>query len=252
MTHPPSDHFHGKSVLEHLKEARTRGMIASAEVHGTEMSGHMAAFADSLRDASIALLFLWVILSSLIAPSHLLPILALFSIGWVIWKTSRSAMIGWSRLERLHRLIEEERWEIQHHRHQEREELTELYQAKGFEGKLLEEAIDVLMADDNRLLQIMLEEEMGLTLEAYEHPLKQAFGAFAGSMSACLFCLAAFLLYPWSGLPIVAAVLTFAGSICTSKLERNHIMPAVVWNAAILTAACLCLYFVKQILLHTI
>ncbi len=33
------------------------------------------------------------------------------------------------------------------------------------------------MADDNRLLRVMLEEELGLTLEAYEHPLKQAFGA---------------------------------------------------------------------------
>ncbi len=35
--------------------------------------------------------------------------------------------------------IEEERWEIQHHRAQERLELTEMYAAKGLSGKLLEE-----------------------------------------------------------------------------------------------------------------
>ena len=58
----------------------------------------------------------------------------------------------------------EERFEIAHHRGQEKEELTELYALKGFKGELLDQVINVLMADDNRLLSVMLEEELGLEL----------------------------------------------------------------------------------------
>ncbi|MBI2809614.1 MAG: VIT1/CCC1 transporter family protein, partial [Candidatus Melainabacteria bacterium] len=175
MAHPPGEHFRGKTVPDHLKEARARGALASAEIHGTEMPGHFAAGADTAKETAFALLFLWVIFSHYLAPELTFLFLVLFCAGWTIWKTARSALLGWARMERMHRVIEEERWEIEHHRTQERQELTEMYHAKGLEGKLLEEVIEVLMSDDNRLLRVMLEEELGLTLEIYEHPLKQAF-----------------------------------------------------------------------------
>ena len=96
-------------------------------------------------------------------------------------------LLGWARLERLHRIVEEERYEIENHRQQEREELKELYRAKGFQGKLLDEVVDVLMADGERLLKVMVEEELGLSLQSQEHPLKQgagsALGAFVASFS---------------------------------------------------------------------
>ena len=81
------------------------------------------------------------------------------------------------------RLLEEEKWEIEHNRNQEKVELKVLYRAKGFEGKLLDDVVDVLMADDKRALHIMLKEELGMTLEAYEHPLKQSLGALLGTES---------------------------------------------------------------------
>ena len=99
------------------------------------------------------------------------------------WKTARSALLGWARVERFHRVIEEERWEIEHHRAARKARAYRNVPGKGLTGKFLEEVIDVLMADDNRLLRVMLEEELGITLEAYEHPLKQAAGAFCGSVS---------------------------------------------------------------------
>ncbi|MCX6990143.1 MAG: hypothetical protein NTX49_03645 [Chlamydiae bacterium] len=58
MTHS-TDHFDGKEAAEHLKEARLKGMIASSEVHGMEMPGHIAAFADTVKDTSMALLVIW-------------------------------------------------------------------------------------------------------------------------------------------------------------------------------------------------
>lgn len=231
---PPFDHFQGKTVVEHLKEARQRGAFASAETHGTEMPGSLSAGADSSRETAIALLLIGLIFAlGNIDPSFVFFFLILFSIGWLIWKTGRSALLGWSRLERLHRLIEEERWEIQHNRQQEREELTGLYQAKGFEGNLLEQVIDVLMADDNRCLRVMLEEEMGLTLETYEHPLKQAFGAGLGVLIASGISLIGWFLGNFTGLFIASGLILACASWLACSIEKNRVLSGLVWVGAL-------------------
>lgn len=230
---PPSEHFQGKTVVEHLKEARTRGAMASGEVHGTEMPGHLAAGADAGKETAIGLLILSIIVSHFLTFQQTWIFLLVFSAGWTIWKTARSALLGWARIERLHRVIEEERWEIEHHRQQEKEELTEMYMAKGLTGKLLEEVIEVLMADDNRLLRVMLEEELGLALEAYEHPLKQAFGAFCGVAASTALCLFGFWVVPVYGLPFFAALSIAACTFISTKLEHNRVWNSIIWNLAI-------------------
>lgn len=245
---PPSDHFQGRTVIEHLKEARARGAMVSSEVHGTEMPGHYAAGADSAKEMALAVLILWVIFSHFLSTEKSWLFLILFCCGWILWKTARSALLGWSRVERFHRVIEEERWEIQHHRQQEKLELTEMYQAKGLSGKLLEEVIDVLMADDNRLLRVMLEEELGLTLEAYEHPLKQAAGAFCGSLTSAFLCLFALFALPSFGMPIAAALVITIATVISTRLERNRSWTMVIWNLAIAGLMAGCVYFLISIL----
>ncbi len=236
---PPSEHFGGKTVVEHLKEARTRGAIASAEIHGVEMPGHIAAGADAARDMALILLVLWVI-----SPQNW-SLYLLVAGGLVVWKTARSAVIGWSRIERLHRLIEEERHEIEKHREQERYELTEMYRAKGLTGKLLEDVIDVLMADDNRLLRVMLEEELGLTLESYEHPLKQASGAFIGAILAAFFVLFGHFAIPALGLPLFSGLAIIFSALIFAKMERNKVWNAIIWNLSIAALSAGCVYFLK-------
>jgi len=243
---PPSDHFRGKAVVEHLKEARTKGMHASHEVHGTEMPGHYAAGADAAKETAVYLLILWVLSLFVSFPGSLWIFLATFSFGLAIWKTGRSALLGWSRMERLHRLIEEERWEIEHHRAQERKELAEMYRAKGFEGKLLEEVLDVLMSDDNRLLKVMLEEELGLTLEAYEHPLKQSLGALCAVAFSTLLCLFGLWAYPDFGLPICAAVAIACATILSAKIENNRVFSVLLWHLAIASLVAGAVYFLSQ------
>jgi len=245
---PSPDHFKGKPVVEHLKEARERGALASSEIHGTEMSGSIAAFADASKEVAIALLLLWVILSHFFPLHTVWPCLVLFSAGWILWKTTRSALLGWSRLERLHRVIEEERWEIEHHRAQERTELAEMYRAKGLTGKLLEEVLDILMADDNRLLRVMLEEELGLTLEAYEHPLKQAFGALLGSLTSATLCLLGLWLLPPFGIYIGVALIFILSATLSAKLERNRVCSTVIWNLAIASLVVGCIHFLIPVI----
>jgi vacuolar iron transporter family protein len=242
-----SDHFQGKSVVDHLRDARMKGAFASAEVHGVEMPGHLAAAADAARESAIALLLIWILLRRLpVEESKLLSLLLIFSGGWLLWKVARSSLLGWSRLERLHRLIEEEKWEIEHHREQEREELTALYRAKGLSGKLLDEVIDILMADDNRLLRVMLEEELGLTLEAYEHPLKQSLGAALGVVLSTTLAVIAFWLNPAYGIFVATGItLTIATSIAM-KLEKNRVIPAIIWTLATAFLVGGVTYFITQ------
>jgi hypothetical protein len=233
-----NSHFEGKSVVEHLKAAREKGAMAAAEIHGAEMPGHISAGADSAKETSLILLLVWVLF-----PLNL-KITLLLAGGIFLWKVGRSAIIGWARLERLHRVIEEERWEIEHHREQEREELTALYRAKGLTGKLLEETITVLMADDNRLLRIMLEEEMGLTLEVYEHPLKQSVGAGVGVLFATVFFVGGILLASWGPILTAAIVIAIAAFVA-AKFERNRLLEAVVWTLSVAAFAVGAVYFLR-------
>lgn len=236
-----SGHMRGKSVVEHLKEARARGALASAEIHGTEMPGHLAAGADAAREAA----YLLGVLSILMPDSFWTLFIA--ACGFFIWKVGRSALLGWARLERLHRLIEEERWEIEHDRKQEEDELKELYQAKGFSGQLLKDVVSTLSSDDNRLLRVMLEEEMGLTLEVYEHPLKQCVGAGIGVIFAALLCLLGLFGGPWSMGASVGVVCACSAWIM-AYLERNKAMEAVIWNLAIVGFGLGAVYLLKRLI----
>jgi vacuolar iron transporter family protein len=242
------DHFKGKNALEHLVEAHKRGLIAAEEIHGTEMPGHISACVDAAKETSLLFLLLWTLLIVLHVDSAIYhKTLILFSLGWLIWKMGRSALLGWMRLERMHRLIEEERWEIEHHRPQEREELRALYRVKGFSGQMLEEVVDVLMADDNRLLQVMLQEELGLSLEIQEHPLKQALGAGIGVL--CSFAVLTIVFYwlPPLWVFLSAAALIGSSAGLAAYLERNAIIPAIVWNLSVAALAAGVAYFGCQI-----
>lgn len=236
-------HFEGKSVREHLHAARKKGAFASFELHGTELPGYIFACADAIKESCLAFLLLWVIFT----PSSA-EIFFLFSLGWLIWKVGRSALLGWARLERLHRLIEEERWEIQNNRQEEKTELTALYKAKGLSGKLLEDAVNVFMSDDNRLLRLMLEEEMGLTLEVYEHPLKQCAGAALGVVFASLLFIGGWWVHPFWG-PTMTSIFSISlATIVAAKKEQNRALEATIWTLALAAFSFFVVYFLKEVL----
>lgn len=223
-------HFKDKEAIEHVIEAQAKGIISSSEIHGTEISGSMAAAADASREMALVLLLIWSMLSLLIPNMQIFVFLLIFSIGWSIWKFGRSAWLGWSRLERLHRVLEQERWEIEHNREQEKEELRELYAAKGFEGKLLDTVVDVLMADDNRLLRVMVEEELGLSLATQEHPLKQGLGGLFGSLITAFVCLTALFFFSFYGLIAATMLFLAATGALLAYLSHNRTIPAIIWS----------------------
>jgi hypothetical protein len=225
------EHFKGKDAIEHVAERQAQGIIDSVEIHGHEIPGPIIAATDAARDSAILLASLWLFLQHFnLNPHSMLTYLTIIAISWLIWKSGRSAWIGWSRLERLHRILAQEKWEIEHNRAQEREELTALYAAKGLTGKLLTDVIDVFMADGDRLLRVMVEEELGLSLRSTEHPLKQGLGAAIG----CIFtsCIAFLLLYlfPQWGIILGCIIAVGAAAALASQQSQNRITNAVVWN----------------------
>jgi len=238
------DHFKGKGALAHVVEAQARGIIAASEIHGTEIPGSLSAAFDSARDVSV---FSCILI--LFGQLHFLPKNNLFFeiillvVGLLIWKTGRSAWLAWSRLERLHDLLKEEHWEIEHNRDQEREELKILYHAKGFEGELLEQVLDVLMADNDRLLKVMIEEELGLSLEVHEHPLMQAIGAGLGSIIAGSFILFGYLVWPFAGAYIAGGVVIAVSGYLSGVYQNIHLVSAVVWNLALGSLSVGSVYF---------
>lgn len=229
-------HFQGKDALGHVVEAQAKGIIASSEVHGVEVPGHLSAGADAARETALILPMLWV----LVGQGYLV---AIFALGWLVWKAGRSAWLSWSRLERLHRITTEERWEIEHHRGQERAELRELYRAKGFQGKLLEDVLDVLMADNDRLLKVMVEEELGLSLNVHEHPLKQGLGAAVGVSIAAIGVLAPLWIAPPYGMFFAGALVIAVAAASSAYLEKNKIIPTVVWNLGLSGLAFSTVYY---------
>lgn len=238
------DHFNGASVAAHLAHTRAQNRMLS-ESHGSEPQAPLPAAADALRETTIALTLIWLVLEHLnTASSRLTFVLAVFAMGWVVWKAARAAWLSWSKLERLHRIVTEERDEIASNRPQEREELIALYRVKGFEGQLLEDVVDVLMTDDDRLLTVMLEEEMGFTLEVYEHPLKQALGACIGAALAGVIFVCQLSLLSNSLAPFVtASCLIGAGAFLSAWYEGNDKLSAVVWNISIAALCCSVVYF---------
>lgn len=62
-----------------------------------------------------------------------------------------------------HRKVEY--WEVDNMPEAEREEIREIYQAKGFEGELLEQVVDKITEDRDRWVDIMMKEELEMIEE---------------------------------------------------------------------------------------
>ena len=87
--------------------------------------------------------------------------------------------VGTDRQE-LEQIREEEERHINQEPEGEKEEIRQIFAAKGFEGELLEEVVEVITSDREIWVETMLREEYGLQLEP-RSPLKAAaitFGAF--------------------------------------------------------------------------
>ena len=74
--------------------------------------------------------------------------------------------------------IAREEWEIENKPDVERQEIEDIYKAKGFSGKELEMIVNKIISDKKIWLDTMLTEELKLNVEILGNPLKSAFRMF--------------------------------------------------------------------------
>ncbi len=87
-----------------------------------------------------------------------------------------------SQIEYYRGEMNREAFEVDNFPEVERQEIREIYQSKGFSGEILEKIISHITSDRKRWVDIMMNEELGLSLDAGISPLKSGIatgGAYA-------------------------------------------------------------------------
>lgn len=229
-------HIKEKTVVEHLAKARQKGYLASVELHNYGFSSKIFAFSDAFRDGIVLFSLLFLITNKLFIS---------IAVGFCLWKGLKMTLQGFMRLERLHFLVKEEKYEIEHHREEEKQELYAIYAAKGFKGPILDEVVATLMADDNRLLQVMLEEEMGISFETLDHPVIT--GAMASFGTICSFGLIYALSFTPFGIWIGGITTMLAIAIYETKKQKLPSFTHVIWSIASLIVVISFAYFFHKL-----
>ncbi len=144
-----------------------------------------------------------------------------------------SAKAGHDYFEK-HKAVEY--WEIENLREKEIEEVREIYEAKGFEGKLLQQVVDVITSDDEVWVDTMMKEELEM-IKDDKTPFKQAVVTFVSFNLIGFVPLAAYVLAAMSDIgrnnlfPIscisTAAGLAVIGSLKSLVTAQNPLKGAV-------------------------
>jgi len=244
---PKQPHFKGKDALHHVVEVLTGGKITSSEIHGAETPGSFFAGCDAAKETAIFLVLVGIVCHFFdFTPDQRMFILYSLSLGLIFWKFGRAAWLANSRFERLHRVAQEEQRELIEQRPQERDELMALYRAKGFEGKLLGDVVDVLMADSDRALREMLKEELGFRLEENEHPLIQGLGAALGCLFAAFFAWLGYRFFREGGFIVASSFIVALSALLPARFEKSHVLRSIIWNLALAIFAILSTYYLMR------
>jgi len=130
----------------------------------------------------------------------------------------------------------------------EREEIRQIYRAKGFEGELLEQVVDVITAEPDRWVDAMLVDEHGLELEGPDAARAAwwTFGAFciAGAVPIAPFILdeLGWMPIPTWEVAVVATAITFfvigmiKGKVVNRSMFRDGVETLALGGAAAFVA----------------
>ncbi|MEE9293467.1 MAG: VIT1/CCC1 transporter family protein, partial [Phycisphaerae bacterium] len=158
-------------TADHITEARQRARIVfSGESHLGEVDDWRQAIIAA-RDGIILIWIFWIAMHGAGVTDAAGPILVCAGLGIAVHLGVASGIATRLRLHHYESELERERREIIDTPEHEREEVLALYAAKGFHEPLLTQIADTLCADDDRLLKVMMEEELGLFIQYINHPL---------------------------------------------------------------------------------
>ena len=124
--------------------------------------------------------------------------------------------------------IAREEWEMENKADIERQEIEEIYKAKGFEGKDLEMIVNKITSNKKVWLDTMLTEELKLNVDIVGNPLKSAFRMFGAFLIGGILPIIPFF-FSHGYVPIVIAVgisllTSFAVGAVKSRLAKTNII----------------------------
>jgi VIT1/CCC1 family predicted Fe2+/Mn2+ transporter len=245
---PPS--AAGVETVEHLSEARLR----ARQMLGGE--SHLCAVDDwrrvllSARDSLILIWLVWVGLHGFGDPPFTARMLVVMAVALALLVGLSTARSTYSQVRHYAAELERERAEIRDHLDEELEEVRALYAAKGFHEPLLSQIVDTLSADDDRLLKVMMEEELGLAMHHVPHPIVVGLWNFAGALLCGLMIalpaswLSADSLHYW--MTIGGAVLLALISIVAGWATRRSVVEFFTVGAVIAVVTGGVVYFLAQ------
>lgn len=128
-----------------------------------------------------------------------------------------------------------EYWEIKNFPEKEKDEIRDIYREKGFEGETLEKIVAVITADKDRWVNVMMKEELGLTLEETS-PLQIGIVTYFSFLFIGLIPL---LVYVWDYLSpveydlfLVSSLLTAIGFIIIGSLKSYITQTSILRGVA--------------------
>ena len=247
MTAHVDEHDHAvvDDAADHISEARLRArQVLSSEAHLGAVDDWRRVLV-SARDAVILIWLAWVALHAFGDPPFTAWMLTALAIGLALLCGISTGRSTYMQLEYYTSELDRERTEIRENFDHEREEVRVLYAAKGFRQPLLGQVVDTLCSDDDRLLKVMMEEELGLLMYHVPHPLVVGLWNFGGSLAAGLALAwplvrlsptAAHLWMPISGtvlLAIIAVVAAKATQRRAIEFFTTGLVTAVITGGAV-------------------
>jgi len=173
-------------AADHVTEARRRArQVLSGEAHLGAVDDWRRALV-SARDTLILIWLAWVTLHGFGDPPIAGYALVALSMGTAFLMGISVGRSTYTQVQYYASELDRERAEIRDDYEHEREEVRALYAAKGFRDPLLSQIVDTLSADEDRLLKVMMEEELGLAMYHVNHPLVVGLWNFAASAAAGL------------------------------------------------------------------
>lgn len=161
-----------------------------------------------------------------------------------------------SEIQEYYRHKKVEYWEIDHMPEQEKDEIREIYAAKGFEGELLEKVVDTITAERERWVEVMMKEELDMTLPSAS-PVKTAAATFVSFFVVGLIPLFTYVIHAMSPLRenrlfLLSCILTSGAFLIIGWLKSN-ITQTNLWRSIAETLllggiAALVAYYVGDVL----
>ncbi len=126
-----------------------------------------------------------------------------------------------SQREILESEIKRELYEIEHLPDKERQEIEDIYKAKGFEGDDLKKVVDKIISNKDVWLKTMLTEELGLNLAIAGSPLKSAFAMFGAFLLGGILPIIPYFLAHGLGALLVAIGMSITSSFIIGAIKSR-------------------------------